>query len=196
MRFLRDERGELLILTPRDSVSPTGVPRSVPAAPAKAASQPSAPQPRRPDTQHCRFFCQWCGATILLQHDRIGMPFGAPYLRKIEVRSIGAVCNACNHVSNFSLFRGSPGYDTRNGLVPAEPREDVVLIDWLKCKEETCSYPLPLFLQPRQLVSLATIQEIALQWHWKELTCQMGHRIVAPPWVFGRAPYQFPAPIR
>ena len=196
MRFLRDEKGELLILTPRDAVSPTGVPGAVPTTPAKAAGHSAAPQPQRPDVQHCRFFCQWCGTVLLLQHHHIGMPFGAPYLRRIEVRSIAAVCNACNHVSDFSLFRGSPGYDTRNGLVQAEPREEVVLIDWLKCKEETCAHPLPLFLQPRQPVSLATIQETALQWHWNELTCQAGHRIVAPLWVFGRAPYQFPEPIR
>lgn len=196
MRFLRDERGELLILTPRDAGSPTGVPGSIPTVPAKADSQPPAQQPRRPDVQHCRFFCQWCGSVLLLRHDLMGMPFGVPFLRKIEVRSIASVCNSCNHVSNFSLFRGSPGYDTRHGLVPTEPRGDLVLIDWLKCKEETCTFPLPLFLQPRQPVSLANVQGAALQWHWNELTCQAGHRIQVPLWIFGRAPYQFPKPIR
>lgn len=196
MRSLRDEKSEVLILTPRDAASPTGVPGPAPTVPAKANRESLPPQPRRPAVQHCRFFCRWCGSVLLLQHDRIGMPFGAPYLRKIEVRSIAAVCNSCSHVSNFSLFRGSPGFDTRHGLVPAEPRGEVILIDWLKCKEDTCAFPLPLFLQPRQPISLATIQEQALQWHWNELACPAGNRILAPLWIFGRAPYQVPEPIR
>jgi hypothetical protein len=124
------------------------------------------------------------------------LPFGAPYLRRIEVRSIATACSSCGHVSNFSLFRGSPGFDTRHGLVPAEPLGDVVLLDWLKCQEETCSYPLPLFAQPQAPLSAEAVPDMASHWIWDELTCAMGHRILAPLWILGRAPYSFPRPIR
>lgn len=151
---------------------------------------------RRPAVPHCRFFCRWCGTVILLPHERVGLPFGAPYLRRIQVRAVAAVCSSCGHVSDFSLFRGSPGFDTRHSLVPAEPRGIVTLVDWLKCQEETCSYPLPLFAETAEPLAAEAVPELAAHWDWGEVTCAMGHPILAPLWIFGRAPYQSPASIR
>lgn len=200
MKFLRDESGQMLILTQPNAASPTVVPgsqtRPQTTVPAKAARERSVTQARRAITQHGRFFCRWCGSLILLTHDRIGMPFGAPYLRKIESRSVGAVCTSCNHVGNFSMFRGCPGFDTRHSLVPAEPRVEPVLIDWLKCQEESCDQRLPLFLLPPEPLSAEVVRELALTWHWNELTCAVGHRILGPLWIFGREPYRIPPPIR
>ncbi len=196
MRFLREERGELLVTPSRAAVPPAAVPGMVPPVPAKIERPAPNTAVRRAVTPHCRFFCRWCGSVILLPHERIGLPFGAPYLRRIEVRAVATACDSCGHVSNFSLFRGSPGFDTRHGLVPAEPRGEVVLVDWLQCREETCSYPLPLFAEAHGPLTAEAVPEMAARWNWDELTCAMGHRILAPLWIFGREPYQLPAPIR
>lgn len=190
MRFLREDRGELLVMPSREQTPPSVAPGAV--APAAAPHT----TPHRAATPHCRFFCRWCGSVILLPHERMGLPFGGPYLRRIEVRSVATACEACGHVSNFSLFRGSPGFDTRHGLVPVEPRGELVLLDWLKCAEESCSYPLPLFAQPKAPLIAEDVPELASRWNWDELVCAMGHRILTPTWVFGRPVYRFPAQIR
>jgi len=180
----------------RADVSPAGALEATAPVPPKAGHVLSSPIVHRAATQHCRFFCRWCGSAILLAHERIGLPFAGPYLRRIEVRSVAAVCSSCSHVSNFSLFRGSPGFDTRHGLVPAEPRGEVVLLDWLKCHEESCSYPLPLFVQTQEPLAADDVPELASRWNWSEMCCAMGHRILTPTWIFGRPVYRFPAPIR
>jgi hypothetical protein len=192
MRFLREESGQLLILS-QPSAGVAGSPMRVPA---KEARVTPVPQVRRAATQHCRFFCRWCGSLVLLAHDRIGLPFGAPNLRKIESRTVAAVCGSCNHVNNFSLFRGGLGFDTRHGLVQADTRVEPVLIDWLQCQEANCEFPLPLFLLPPEPLSVEVVRDLAMTWHWNELACPAGHRVLAPLWIFGRAPYRFPDPIR
>lgn len=196
MKLLRDERGEMPVVPQPDAASSTGSSTPAVHVPAKAVQPAPFAVARRAATQHCRFFCRWCDSVILVPHEGIGQPFANPYLRKIEARAIATACDSCSHVAPFSLFRGSPGYDTRHTLIPAEPQGDVVLLDWLKCEESTCSFPLPLFVMPRAPLSVDTVREMALQWHWEELTCAAGHRILAPLWIFGRAPYQFPAPLR
>lgn len=198
MGFLRSEAGEM-VMPGRAPGQPAAVPASVvpPAVvPPKELREPARPPRRRAATQHCRFFCQWCGSVLLLAHDRIGLPFAPPFLRRLESRSLASVCSSCSHVGNFSLFRGSPGFDTRHGLVPADPHVEPVLIDWLRCDEPSCGHPLPLFLLPGEPLSRDVVRELALTWHWNELACPAGHRILAPLWIFGRAPYRIPDPIR
>lgn len=196
MKLLRDESVEMLILTPPDAASASVSQDPVVHIPAKAVPPAPFPVAHRAAKVHCRFFCRWCDSVILLPHEQIGQPFASPFLRKIEVRAIATVCDSCSHVAAFSLFRGSPGYDTRHSLMPAEPQDEVALVDWLKCEENTCSYPMPLFVMTRQPLSVETARELGLHWHWDELCCTAGHRILAPLWIFGRAPYKFPAPLR
>ncbi|GEM_PF-1258966 len=196
MKLLRDESGELLILTPRDAASPSVFPDTGTRVAAKAKQPIPFAVARRAATQHCRFFCRWCDSVILLPHDRIGQPFASPFLRRIEARAIATVCDSCSHVAAFSLFRGSPGYDTRHSLMPAEPQGEIVLVDWLKCEESTCSYPMPLFVTPREPLSVDSVKALAQRWNWDELTCASGHCILAPLWIFGRAPYRCPAQLR
>lgn len=196
MKPLRDESGEVLILTPRDAAPRAVSPDTAHHVPAKVSQPAPFVVARRAATVHCRFFCRWCDSVILLPHERIGQPFASPFLRKIEVRAIATVCDSCSHVAPFSLFRGGPGFDTRHNLVPAEPQDEIVLVDWLKCEESTCSFPLPLFVLQRQPPSVETEKELALHWHWDELCCAAGHPILAPLWIIGRVPYQVPAQLR
>lgn len=155
-----------------------------------------AAAPARAATQHCRFYCKWCESPILMPHDKLGLPFAGPFLRKMEARSVATVCSACNHVGGFSLFRGAYGYDTRNNLVTEPPVGQTVLLDWLKCEEPTCSFPLPLFVTAEEKLTGERAKELAGSWLWGELTCTSGHRIKAPLWVFNRTPYEMPAQIK
>jgi hypothetical protein len=143
MKILRKESGHVLLLPSPWSVrikstsnerSVSVIDRAEPIDASKAAVHP--------ETQHCRFYCRWCESPITLPHDSMGTPFGAPYTRKIEIRAIGTVYGSCNHVGEFSLFRGSYGYDTRNNLISAVPHGKTILLDWLRCAESPCSFPL------------------------------------------------------
>jgi hypothetical protein len=200
MKFLRDESGHVLLFP-----SIRGRHFHSKQTDATTAATPDAPpEPIRielkgsllPPTQHCRFYCQNCGEQILLPHDKMGMAFAGPFLRKIEARSIGAVCGACAHVAGFSLFRGCYGFDTRNKLVDVAPNGKTALVDWLKCEEETCTFPLPLFLTTEDELIGERAKEFAASWDWRDLECTAGHRIKAPAWIYDRKPYELPRLLR
>ena len=197
MKMMRGESGDLLLL-----------PWPWSARVKSASNEQSAPQIDRaepvrvplaaapPETQHCRFYCRWCESPIALPHDSIGSPFGTPYTRKIEVRAIGTVCESCNHVGGFSLFHGCYGYDTRNNLFSARPNGKTILLDWLRCTENTCSFPLPLFVVLNEELTAENVKEVAKGWLWDDLTCASGHCILPRAWMFDRNTGEFPAAMR
>lgn len=129
---------------------------------------------------HCCFYCRWCGATILLPHEGLGLPFGGPLIRRIEARSLGTVCGNCGHVGVYSLFRGSQGFNTRYKFVPWRPEGKTVLVAWLHCGEPTCTFPLPFFVTLEDDAPEERVKELAAGWNWEELTCTAGHEIVPP----------------
>lgn len=190
MNILRDESGQVVIPRPRFE------------APVRAVASPQPqlvpprtkpPKPQMAPTPHCLFFCRWCDAEILLSHAGLGLAFGPPAIRRIEVRSTAAVCAACSHVSGYSLFRGSYGFDTRNRLTQAVPRGKTILVDWMRCDEATCSNRLPLFFPTEEAITGGRIKELARTWQWQDLECGAGHRIKLPKWVFAPGPHQLPA---
>jgi hypothetical protein len=139
---------------------------------------------------HCCFYCSWCAAPVLLPHESLGLPFGGPLIRKIEARSIGTVCLSCGRVGTYSLFRGSPGYNTRHKFVASRPLGSTVLLDWLACQETTCVFPLPFFVTFDVNFSEANVKELAARWSWEDLMCSVGHLIYAPKWIIEPGPHR------
>jgi len=178
MRILRDESGHVLVLrSPRlalvgkadereQGTGPSDTP--VAAVPTASCALP-----------HCCFYCRWCGEPILLPHDRIGLPFGNPDARKIEARSIATVCSKCKHIGNYTMFRGSRGFDTRHKIVLARSSGTTMLLNWLQCEEKTCAARVPLFVRFEQDPQDEAAQ--VSEWLWDELTCALGHRIEPIP---------------
>ncbi|MGA7108873.1 MAG: hypothetical protein WBV28_07560 [Terracidiphilus sp.] len=141
---------------------------------------------------HCCFYCTWCGAPILLPHDSLGLVFGGPLIRRIEARSIGTVCAACGHAGAYSLFRGGHGYNTRHKFVSSRPTGKTVLLDWIRCDEPTCVFPLPVFALLEEGVTDAEIKELAARWIWDDLKCTAGHGVRAPRWLFDATLHRMP----
>jgi hypothetical protein len=178
MDILRDESGYVLILRrPRLWVDGNAAEEAVtPVQPAKEAVV--APEPTCA-VPHCCFYCSWCGEPILLPNDKIGAPFGNPHVRKIDVRSIATLCNACKHIGNYSMFRACRGFDTRHRMVHAPNSGSTMLLNWLQCVESTCPARVPLFVRfERDPAEVAS--EVA-SWMWDDLTCALGHPIKPIP---------------
>lgn len=186
MKILRDERGEVVIL-PAPSFGTRGeavvreksfgwFKKPAPAAPIPIAVRATA---------HCCFFCKWCDTQILLPHERLGMAFGNPVTRKIDVRSIATVCPSCNHVAPYSLFRGCNGFDTRHKVMDVPASGKTIFIDWLHCEEETCPFQVPFFLKLDGDISEAGGRLMSAGWLWKEVACASGHRIQSADLAFG-----------
>lgn len=196
MKILRDETGQVIL----------GLATDTQAAAAPSDSQPAASfqeEPRavpaartaRP-TPHCCFHCRYCDAVISLPHDRLGLAFAAPVLRCTNVRSVGAVCGTCHHVAGYSLFRGAHGYDTRHKLAAVHPAGNTILVDMLRCDEETCPHPLPLFVTAEGALTGDAVKDLGKAWDWDGLTCAHGHRIRRPMWLYDRKPLIFPPPLK
>jgi hypothetical protein len=113
---------------------------------------------------------------MLLQHDRMGSPFGFPDARKIDIRSMATLCRACNHIGHYSMFRGCKGFDTRHKIVQAQMSADPVLLTWLHCVEKSCTARVPLFVNTDRERPLQDAN--VTEWMWDDLTCASGHRIL------------------
>lgn len=177
MRLLRDESGYVLVLR-RPHLAVVGK------AEEELELQPTpAPVAARPVSTcaipHCCFYCCWCGEPILLPHDRIGTPFGNPDARKIDARSIATVCMKCKHIGNYTMFRGSRGFDTRHKFMLTRSSGTTLLLNILQCEEKTCSARVPLFVKLEQDPEEDPAQ--VTKWLWDELTCALGHRIKPIP---------------
>jgi hypothetical protein len=112
----------------------------------------------------------------MLQHDRMGSPFGFPDARKIDIRSVATLCFACKHLGTYSMFRGCRGFDTRHKIVQVQTSTDPVLLTWLHCVESSCTARVPLFVNGGQERPLEEAN--ASEWLWDDLTCASGHRIL------------------
>lgn len=181
MGLLRDESGYVLVLgRPRLWV----VGGTAATVGEKQASTPVVQPAARPVAPACSvphycFYCTWCGEPIMLPADRIGSPFGNPDARKIEAQTIATVCLHCNHIANYSMFRGCRGYDTRHRTTHSQLNGETVLLNWLRCAEPLCQSRLPIFAatDPEKRID----ESDAAAWIWDDLTCSLGHTIKPIP---------------
>jgi hypothetical protein len=173
MKFLRNDSGHIFIFHGSSSQS------SNTAASGHASVVPSvaAPPIVPAVASHCCFICRSCGSPILLPHDQMGMPFAHPSLRRIEVRTIAAVCTSCHYIDNYSLFRGCPGFNTRHKLMPAPTAGTTFLLEWLHCDGSGCPFRVPFFVNFDRNLSYEEQSSLTANWFWQDLTCIAGHRI-------------------
>ncbi len=201
MKILRDETGQAFL----------GLATYTQGAVSQSNSQPAVPNMRMADggssassassstarpTQHCCFYCQYCDALISLPHDRLGLAFAAPVLRRTDVRAIGTICGSCHHVAIYSLFRGTNGFDTRHKIAPLPPTGKTLLADMLHCDEETCTHPLPLFVTAEGELTGDAVKDLGKAWDWDGLTCASGHRIRQPMWLYDTRSLHFPPQLK
>jgi hypothetical protein len=147
-------------------------------------------------TQHCCFHCTWCEGIISLPHDRLGLMFGGPAIRRFNARSIATVCGTCHHIGGYSLFRGCSGFDTRHKLAPVHVAGRTRLVDLLHCEEATCASALPLFLTSEGALTSEAVQKLGKGWHWESLKCASGHPVHQPEWLTYGTPLRFPAEVK
>lgn len=105
------------------------------------------------------------------------MVFGQPAMRQIEARSIAAVCAACGHVGDYSLFRACHGFDTQHKIVDAMTNGSTVLVDWLHCTEETCTARVPFYMTFEKPLEEGEGRAIEMGWKWEDVACASGHPI-------------------
>jgi hypothetical protein len=146
--------------------------------------------------QHCCFHCTWCEGIISLPHDRLGLMFGGPAIRRFNARSVATVCGACGHVGGYSLFRGCSGFDTRHKLATVHVAGITRLVDLLHCEEATCTSALPLFVTSERALTSGAAKDLAKSWDWENLKCASGHPVRTPEWVLYAKPLQFPAELK
>lgn len=191
MKILRDETGQVLLGLATDTQA-----AATNHQPTARSGERMAPTSAARPTQHCCFHCHYCDALISLPHDKLGLAFAAPALRRTDLRAIAAVCGACHHVGIYSLFRGTHGYDTRHNLALMPAAGEAVLVDVLHCNEETCAHPLPLFVTADGALTGDVVKDDGKGWDWSELTCAAGHRVRRPGWLYDTRPLNFPAPLK
>ncbi len=200
MKILRDETGQAFLglatytqtaVRPTNSQPAAAEMRMADAGSFASSALSSAARP----TQHCCFYCRYCDAVISLPHDRLGLAFAAPAVRRTDVRAIGLICESCHHVAAYSLFRGTHGFDTRHKIAPLPPVGKTVLVDMLHCDEETCTHPLPLFLIAEGELTGDAVKDLGKAWDWDELTCASGHSIRRPMWLYDAKPLIFLQPL-
>jgi hypothetical protein len=156
----------------------------------------SVPESSVRATPHCCFHCTWCEGIIALPHDRLGLMFGGPAIRRFNARSIATVCGSCRHVGGYSLFRGCAGFDTRHKLAPVHAAGTTRLVDLLHCEEATCASALPLFVASERGLTSETVHELAKCWDWEGLTCASGHPVHKPEWLMYGKELRFPAELK
>jgi hypothetical protein len=154
--------------------------------------QPVSSTPIETEIPHCCFYCLWCGSAMMFPHDSLGHAFGGPMIRKIETRCIGTVCQRCERVAAYSLFRGCPGYDTRHKFMQARAVGRTMLLDWLACVEKSCVFPLPFFVTFNDSLTEENVIERAAQWLWDDLNCSVSHVIHPPQWLHEPGLYRRP----
>ena len=117
----------------------------------------------------------------MLPHKSLGHMFGDPEFRTIDAPAAIVVCPYCKQVQTCwypNATEEMPSASDRAILLSHSV--DTVLVGWLKCEEEGCRIPLPLFVQ----WSPTTVEEVreadVKTWIWEGLRCQRGHAIPKP----------------
>lgn len=130
----------------------------------------------------CMFWCPTCGAPIRLPHQNLGQMFGDPALRTVDAPFLAFPCPSCKHFEGYSLHKDSlykrEGYEIALALPPENVR--AVQLGELECKESTCRFRAPLFVQLSLTATEAERAADITAWRWEHLLCPLGHGMQVP----------------
>jgi len=117
----------------------------------------------------------------MLPHKSLGHMFGNEERRTIDAPAAIVVCPYRKQVQTCQYS------DTRDAERPPLDRAiflprsvDTVLVEWLKCGEEACKIPLPLFVQWSPTTTEEERKAEIKTWIWDGLRCPAGHSIPKP----------------
>jgi len=125
------------------------------------------------------FHCRHCQGEILLRIETLWQQPGVQAFQSTGIRSLGLACPWCRLAGSYSMEANTPNHDPTGKLVAADRKSDGMCAGVLRCGEESCGIPLPLF----SLVSIPIddVERRALlgKWEW-DLRCHNGHPIAKP----------------
>jgi len=132
------------------------------------------------------FLCKHCPHTIQLPAQTLGHIFQNPTSQSTNVHSVGVVCPECKHVAKYSLRKNSPDRRPDDRAEVSAPILETVSLTPLRCEEENCKFPLPLFAQWSETTTVASRTADTKLWRVDGLLCQEGHPIKHPQvWIDG-----------
>lgn len=118
----------------------------------------------------CRFSCRNCYEPMLLPLHTILQGFVHRETPPTDVPCIAIMCSQCKTLENYSAA------DLKESAV-AEIGPTWEVADWLRCVEETCKSPVPVFLEWNESTTLEDRQKDIYALRWKPLKCDKGHEV-------------------
>lgn len=129
---------------------------------------------------HYLFYCRDCEAPILLRAETLAQPSGPQVFRSTAFLSLAVVCPHCKRVRSYSLDKASPNYDPMGKLVAPDKTSNAMSAGWLRCDEENCQTPLPLFSLASVPIDDEARRALLATWIWGDVKCPSGHPVPKP----------------
>jgi hypothetical protein len=131
-----------------------------------------------------RFRCVECQRAILLPARKLDNIFQAPTRLTTDIDSVGIACWNCKHVANYSLNENSPDFRPYDPQFPSVFSIQLLATEFvkqLKCGEENCKIPLPIYGQWNDSTTDAEREADIATWVWHfDLHCPKGNLIELP----------------
>ena len=119
-----------------------------------------------------------CGHPILLPPEMLGQLLLALKGRTKYSEMIAAVCDHCKRVRNYDLTKTKPNPDWGKVILPNSP--GWAYVESLRCQEQTCEAPLPLFAKWNSAMTSEEREGYVKTWTWDNLICPNAHPISNP----------------
>jgi hypothetical protein len=130
------------------------------------------------------FRCAACERAILFPAQKLDNIFQAPNRLTTDIDSVGIACWKCKHVANYSLNENSPDYRPYDPVRHSVFATQLLVTEYVKrlrCGEENCKVPLPIYGQWNESTTDEEREADIATWVWRfDLHCPKGHLIEFP----------------